>query len=298
MATDITAVQGNTIISCLMVDLDIDGTTYYLSNAYKKLTYNSNTYTELGAFLGVSEVAEDIRATNGDITLNLSGVPSSDGAYLSLVLTTNIKGGTVKVYRGFFDQNTFELDTSQVYTRFNGVITNFAITEDNNRGYVYVYVKPGSGWTNTATETAKLSGSGTSSNSRFGFSTDISGDGNTIAVSTNNVGYVYIFDKPTNGWTGMSETTKFTGYDGGLNGSISMVKDGSAVFSSTSGSATYFCEKINGVWGSTSDYQTKLGGGGGSGSIVSTSTDGSVSVVGDTQRSDNGTSTGVATIME
>jgi uncharacterized membrane protein YgcG len=132
MATDITAVQGNTIISCLLVDLDIDGTTYYLSNAYKKLTYNSNTYTELGAFLGVSEVAEDIRATNGDITLNLSGVPSSDGAYLSLVLTTNIKGGTVKVYRGFFDQSTFELDTSQVYTRFNGVITNFAITEDNN----------------------------------------------------------------------------------------------------------------------------------------------------------------------
>ena len=131
MATNITAVQGNTIISCLLVDLNIDGTTYYISNAYKKVTYNGNDYTELGAFLGVSEVAEDIRATNGDITLNLSGVPST-GNYLSLVLTTKIKGGTVKLYRGFFNQDTLELDTSQVYTRFSGVITNFAITEDNN----------------------------------------------------------------------------------------------------------------------------------------------------------------------
>ena len=183
------------------------------------------------------------------------------------------------------------------------VVVATAYSEDNYRGYVYVYVKPGSGWANTGTETAKLSGTGTvnggtSNGTYFGIATQISGDGNTIAVATNNGGYVYIFDKPTNGWTDMTETTKLTGYNGGLHYDISMVKDGSAIFAGTSGSATYFCEKINGVWGNTSDYQTKLSGGGSLGSSVSTSADGTVSVVGDTRRADNGDRTGVATIMD
>jgi uncharacterized membrane protein YgcG len=131
MSTDITAVQGNTVISCLLMELDIDGTTYYISNAYKPVTYNSNTYTELGSFLSVTEFTEDIKATNGDISVVLSGIPSEQN-YLGLILNTKIKGGTLKIYRGFFDQNTLELDTGQVYLRFSGIITNYAITEDTN----------------------------------------------------------------------------------------------------------------------------------------------------------------------
>ena len=131
MATDITAVQGNTIISCILVDLTLDGTTYYISSAYKPVTYNSNTYTELGALLNITSIQEDIRTTNGDISVTLGGIPSEQN-YLSLILTTPIKGGEIKVYRGFFDEDTLELDTSQVFQRFSGVITNFAIQEDFN----------------------------------------------------------------------------------------------------------------------------------------------------------------------
>jgi len=133
MATTITPVQGTHVSSCILIDLELDSTTYYISSAYKPFTYNTNTYTELGSFLSISEFPEDIRTTNGDISLTLSGIPSEQN-YLSLILTEPIKGGNVTVYRGFYDLTTHELDTSEVYQRFKGVITNFAIQEDFTAG--------------------------------------------------------------------------------------------------------------------------------------------------------------------
>ena len=135
MATTITPVQQEHISSCLLIDLTLDGTTYYLSSAYKPITYNTNTYTELGSFLSVNDFTEDIKTTNGDISLTLSGIPSEQD-YLSSILTTKIKGGNVFLRRGFYDVTSHELDTSQVYTRFAGVITNFIIQEDFTPGRV------------------------------------------------------------------------------------------------------------------------------------------------------------------
>jgi len=143
MATTITPVQQDHISSCLLIDLTLDSTTYYISSAYKPITYNTNTYTELGSFLQVSDFQEDIRTTNGDISLTLGGIPSEQN-YLSLILTTPVKGGNISVYRGFYDITTNELDTSQVYKRFQGVITNFAIQED---------FQPGQTLTNSVTVT-------------------------------------------------------------------------------------------------------------------------------------------------
>jgi hypothetical protein len=143
MATTITPVQQDHISSCLLIDLTLDSTTYYISSAYKPVTYDSNTYTELGSFLQVSDFQEDIRTTNGDISLTLGGIPSEQN-YLSLILTTPVKGGNISVYRGFYNTTTHELDTNQVYKRFQGVITNFAIQED---------FQPGSTLTNSVTVT-------------------------------------------------------------------------------------------------------------------------------------------------
>ena len=143
MATTITPVQQDHISSCLLIDLTLDSTTYYISSAYKPITYNTNTYTELGSFLQVSDFQEDIRTTNGDISLTLGGIPSEQN-YLSLILTTPVKGGNISVYRGFYNTTTHELDTSQVYKRFQGVITNFAIQED---------FQPGQTLTNSVTVT-------------------------------------------------------------------------------------------------------------------------------------------------
>jgi len=133
MATTITPLQQDHISSCVLIDLELDGNVYYISSAYKPITYNSNTYTELGSFLHISPFSEDIKATNGDISVTLTGIPSEQD-YLSIILTTKIKGGTISIYRGFYNTTSDEIDTNQIYKRFSGIITNFTIQEDFSPG--------------------------------------------------------------------------------------------------------------------------------------------------------------------
>ena len=131
MSTSIPQVTDvNNIIHCMLIDLTLGSTTYYLSSAYKPVSYNGNSYTELGSFLSVGSLTEDIKTTNGDIALSLSGIPS-EADYMSTVLTTPIKGGSVKIARAFFDDN-YSYNASNVYGRYSGVITNFNISEDED----------------------------------------------------------------------------------------------------------------------------------------------------------------------
>tara|TARA_R110002167_G_scaffold178247_3_gene377980 strand:- start:6920 stop:7576 length:657 start_codon:yes stop_codon:yes gene_type:complete len=126
MATSIPAVQGNNINTALLIDLTLGPTTYYISSAYNSIVYGGNTYQYLGAFLGVTQIQEDIKTTNGDVSISLSGVPDT---YIDQVLDTKIKGGEAVVYRAFFNED-YTLDSANVYQRFKGIITNYAIEEN------------------------------------------------------------------------------------------------------------------------------------------------------------------------
>jgi len=131
MSTPITAVQGSSISHALFIDLTLSNVTYYISSAYQPITIGSNTYTELGAFLQIGDVTEDIKTTNGDVIITLSGIPS-DVSYMDIVLSTPIKGGNVVVRRGFFDATTLQPIPGQMFERYRGVITNFAVDESTN----------------------------------------------------------------------------------------------------------------------------------------------------------------------
>lgn len=129
MAISIPEVQGQAISHAVFIDLTLDGTTYYLSSAYKPITHGGNTYTELGALLQVSSITEDLKTTNGDITVSLSGIPS-DANYMNIVLNTPIKGGEIVINRGFFNTNTMAFISGAMYERYRGIITNYSITEE------------------------------------------------------------------------------------------------------------------------------------------------------------------------
>lgn len=130
MPTEMTAVKyAKNITHALLIELTLDDTTYYISNAYKPITEGNVTYSSLGAFLGLSNITEDLKTTNGDVQITLTGIPTSDN-YLSTILTAPIKGGTVKIYRAFFDN--YEIIAGQKYLRYQGIITNFAIDETEN----------------------------------------------------------------------------------------------------------------------------------------------------------------------
>lgn len=128
MTTPITAVQGASISHALFIDLTLGNVTYYISSAYQPITLDGNTYTELGAFLQIGDVTEDLKTTNGDIVISLSGIPSNV-SYMDIVLSTSIKGGNVIVKRGFFDTETLQPIAGQVFERYRGIITNFSVDE-------------------------------------------------------------------------------------------------------------------------------------------------------------------------
>jgi len=126
MATSIPEVTGIDIKHCLLIDLTIDATTYYISNAYKRLTYGGNTYTELGSFLQMGDITEDLKTTNGDVVIALSGVINDNVTY---VLNNNIKGGNITIQRAFLDDS---YAITNAYQRYKGIVTNWAIEEDED----------------------------------------------------------------------------------------------------------------------------------------------------------------------
>jgi len=123
MATSIPQVEANNIKHCLLIDLTLDTTTYYISNSWKAILHDGNTYTELGAFLQVGEFQEDIKTTNGDLNMVLTGIPAGN---VQTVLTNPVKGGAVTISRAFFDDAYV---VSAVYPRYKGIITNYNISE-------------------------------------------------------------------------------------------------------------------------------------------------------------------------
>jgi uncharacterized membrane protein YgcG len=130
MSTTISAVNGkNNISHALFMDITLGTTTYYVSSAYKPITIGSNTYNQLGYFLQAGSMQDDLKSNNNDMQISLSGVPNT---LVNIVLGTAIKGGNVVIKRGFFDTNTDEIISGQVYTRYTGIITNFNVEEVND----------------------------------------------------------------------------------------------------------------------------------------------------------------------
>ena len=132
MTTVIAALTATNIKHCLLVDIQVNTTTYYISNAYAPIVYNGNTYTQLGHFMGISEIQDDLRITNNQIGIQLSGIPPDDGSpnYMSVILNSNIKGSKVQIYRAFFDVSTGNYVATQVYLRFSGYISNYSLSEN------------------------------------------------------------------------------------------------------------------------------------------------------------------------
>ena len=135
MSTSIPEVANTSISHAIFIDLTLNSNfspvTYYISSAYKPITIGGNTYTELGAFLSLGSITDDLKVSGGDLQIVLSGIPSNEN-YMDEVLSYPIKGGEVVVRRAFFNVNTLEPIANAVYERYRGVITNYAIAEDTD----------------------------------------------------------------------------------------------------------------------------------------------------------------------
>ena len=131
--TTINAVTGSQINHAEFVKLTVGtaATVYTFCNAAAPITVGGITFTNLGALLSVGDVQRDIKATSDDMTIALTGIASAN---ISLILSSDIKGSLVEVWRGFFDSNNqiITTPTTQFFKRYQGIINSVAITEDFN----------------------------------------------------------------------------------------------------------------------------------------------------------------------
>ena len=131
--TTINAVTGSQINHAEFVKLTVGvaGTVYTFCNAASPITVGGITFSNLGALLNVGDVQRDIKATSDDMTIALTGILPAN---IALILSGDIKGSLVEVWRGFFDSNNqiITTPTTQFFKRYQGIINNVAITEDFN----------------------------------------------------------------------------------------------------------------------------------------------------------------------
>jgi hypothetical protein len=154
-----------------------------------------------------------------------------------------------------------------------------AESANNFGGGAYVFSKPSSGWKNM-TETAKLTSSDATAGNFFGASVAVSGstivvgaiENNSVGASfppePNGPGAVYVYTKPSSGWSNMNETAKLTASDGASGDDLgfSVVAQGdtiaasapnAAIGSTTLEGAIYLFQKSGSLW-KTSNESAKL----------------------------------------
>lgn len=135
MTTTMAALNSANIRHAEFVKLSVGNpaspTVYTFCNAAAPVTVGGNTFSALGALLAVGEVQRDVKATSFDMSIALTGI---DPNYVALILSSQIKGSTVEVWRGFLDSNNqiITTPTTQFFKRWQGIINNVSITEDFN----------------------------------------------------------------------------------------------------------------------------------------------------------------------
>jgi len=138
MATSMPELNGDHleygVIMDITVSVDGDPVTYHISNCATKIyrpnpnVPNTNIeYIPYAGFLDISELQGNLQNTANEINISLSAIPTD---YVEVVLNHAIKGGTLNIYRVFFDKSTGLVVNNGIHQRFAGYITNFGVSED------------------------------------------------------------------------------------------------------------------------------------------------------------------------
>ena len=131
MSTTMTALNSSSIRYAEFIKLTMPSNVYTFCNAAAPITVNGTTFTNLGSLLSISEIKRDIKANSSDLNISLTGV---DGTNVSIVLSSDIKGSRIEIWRGFLDSDNqiITTPTQQFFKRYQGIVSNYSITEDWN----------------------------------------------------------------------------------------------------------------------------------------------------------------------
>lgn len=122
--------------------VDIDGG-IYITNAPMDISIDGNTYISVGQFLGFSSIEEQRLFTTSEITVTLAGIPAFEtgDSFLQQVLQFDYVDKEVKIYRSFFDHDTY-IDS---FLMFKGRLDS-PVIEDNPGDTTTVAATCSSNW--------------------------------------------------------------------------------------------------------------------------------------------------------
>lgn len=129
MPTTMSALSSPSIRHAEFIRLTVNGNPYTFCNAASAITVNDIDFTALGALLNITDIQRDIKATSDDFTFEITGL---DPNYIGLILSTDIKGSVVELWRGFLDSNNQIIQTpsQQFFKRYQGLVTSVSISEN------------------------------------------------------------------------------------------------------------------------------------------------------------------------
>lgn len=134
MPTEMIALDSNSIRHAEFVQLTMPDATYRFCNAAAPISVDGMSFTNLGSLLNLGDIQRDIKATSDDLVVSLTGIDSQN---IAIILSNDIKGSQVQVWRGFLDANNqiIETPTQQFFKRYQGIVANVSIQEDWNEQF-------------------------------------------------------------------------------------------------------------------------------------------------------------------
>ena len=127
LSSDITSEISNQSIKPIALVEILFPTPQRLTNHYKDITHNSNTYTSSSHLLGISGKGENSSIDVSSFQIELSAVDSS---FVAIVLNNVVNIDKVTVDLGFLDSNDVLIDT---FTYEVGYIDSFNINTKTGR---------------------------------------------------------------------------------------------------------------------------------------------------------------------
>lgn len=129
--------------TALLVTLEIDeyrvepgdtptSTTLRFCDQNRNIQIGAYNFLGTGQLLGITATRSELRASAGEVTITLSGIPNNR---IKEIINSRLKGNRVQIHRIFYNpQNMGSLSGSILSTdmigRFFGVVTNYSIEED------------------------------------------------------------------------------------------------------------------------------------------------------------------------
>ena len=127
LATD---TSGDNLFHQYYIDLEINGTTYYLTDAYKSHTFETNTYQPLGQLMGVGDIVAQLNTSEARTAIVVTGIADTTD-FKQLSLSPKSKGGAVTIRRGLSSVSNRDIqDSDKIYTMFKGYVKNISFAED------------------------------------------------------------------------------------------------------------------------------------------------------------------------